>query len=700
MIARKATCYGIAFVVVTLVTIINIGEEFFKAHTHVVDRNHDRVKEKPLIQQQHEVEEIMASPRDLAASKNNREQEQLIIHHTTTDRDETLPSPRKNFETHASSNVTISKRPLHESGRLEVDAVRNHSHVVVVVDQNDTRSTQKLLVPMKQNGSGAEPFNNTNNVTKQPSANPARSEHHGTLERESVNVTKPARIRSTTLEDVVREATRLLYKDSPNLEKWLAAPLPKVYIYNNTLPKELSDVATISQCVNDNFLNVVTTEDGKNNMTTRMNWTNCLWEPGICDDVENPAHKRLEQRFMNYKVNYNNDVAYLQWFQGYTSLTTDPMEADIFLVPYPHWSHCLCNRDLGNPSSRCPVGVDAIRSKVLSKLKYYKKYTDRHLFLYSADWGLVNRKVKLALAKSMSISLGPADGCIGRTDELCGHMVTPYLSSGAAYQPRALLDDRWQSNDREFSIGAVFGTPGNFHLRIQLLQNTSALVGDAIGGLPIKLVDLGRRRRQLTSKEITNVYRSSVFCPVLPGDGCPQKRFFDVILSGCIPVVPRFTPSDEEGYPTFFRWQNMCSIRRTYPFARGSFFDDRAAGIDYESLVVSFDGPCGITCMKPAIEQAMKNATEMKRLRENMKTYAKLFAFGLDGNMYKSMDAFSAMLVTMRHYIFHLRGKYEQLREAPPDNSKKVMARISVGSDNPGVSVNLKQSSGVHNEWT
>lgn len=150
-------------------------------------------------------------------------------------------------------------------------------------------------------------------------------------------------------------------------------------------------------------------------------------------------------------------------------------------------------------------------------------------------------------------------------------------------------------------------------------------------------------------------HHSSMFCPVLPGDGCAQKRLFDVILSGCIPVVPRFTPSDEKGYPTFFNWMKRCSIRRTYPFARGSFFDDPAAGIDYESLVVSFDGLCGIACMKPAIEVVMNNATEMKRLQDNMRRYAKLFAFGLDENMYQSVDAFSAMLVAMRHYVSKIR---------------------------------------------
>lgn len=471
-----------------------------------------------------------------------------------------------------------------------------------------------------------------------------------------------------SLEEVVRETTRLLYKDSPNLDKWLSAPLPKIYIYQS-LSKEWSDVSTISQCVNDNFLNTVTSE-GK---TIPLNWTNCLWEPEICDDVENPGSSRNEQKLMNYKMNYNNDVAYLQFFRGYSHLTSDPADADIFLVPYPHWSHCLCKRDMSQSSSRCPYGIDEIRGEILDKLPYYQNFTDRHLFLFGADWGLVKRQVQKALTNSMTISLGPADGCKGRTDKLCGHLVTPYLSAGAAYQPQALGDNRWQAQRREFSVGAVLGTPDDFRLRLELMRNKSIHVGDSVGGLPVKLIDLGESRTQLAPKEIMEVYRSSMFCPVLPGDGCPQKRFFDVILSGCIPVVPLFTPSDEEGYPTFFNWMNRCSVRRTYPFAKGSFFGDPAAGIDYESLVVSFDGLCGIACMKPAIEEVMRNQTAIKILRGNMRTYAKLFSFGLDDNMYKSMDAFWAMLLTMRHYVFNLMGKSPA--EAP---SAKAVAEVLV----------------------
>jgi hypothetical protein len=460
----------------------------------------------------------------------------------------------------------------------------------------------------------------------------------------------------SSLEQTIIDTTRLLYKNSPHLDKWLAAPMPKVYFYD-TIPKNWSDVPTISRCVNEKWLRESAPDGGER----FINWTNCLWEPKVCDDVRGPRlNLRQEVKFMNYKANYNNDVAFVQWFEGYPQKTNIASEADLFFVPYPHWSHCICNRDLRAGSIACQMGVAEIEENVLKHLAHYEAYKERHLFLFGTDWGIVRKAVRNHFLESMSISLGPADACKGKTKELCGHFVTPYLSSGAAFQPgaiRELGEDWWMSRNRTYSVGAAFGTPRDFELRVELMKNHSIHFGASVGGLPLDLLDLGLERRQLLPSRITEVYNSSVFCPILPGDGCPQKRFFDVILNGCIPVVPVFTPSDERGYPTFWKWSDRCSIRRTYPFSKGYFFDDLDAGIDYMSLVVAFDGFCGIPCMKSAMEAVMRNSTELQRLRGTMKEYAGLFTFGLGENMYKNVDAFTAMLVSVRHYLFKLDEK-------------------------------------------
>jgi hypothetical protein len=36
------------------------------------------------------------------------------------------------------------------------------------------------------------------------------------------------------------------------------------------------------------------------------------------------------------------------------------------------------------------------------------------------------------------------------------------------------------------------------------------------------------------------------YCHIFPGDGCAQKCFFDVILNGCIPLVPISQSSKDE----------------------------------------------------------------------------------------------------------------------------------------------------------
>ena len=58
--------------------------------------------------------------------------------------------------------------------------------------------------------------------------------------------------------------------------------------------------------------------------------------------------------------------------------------------------------------------------------------------------------------------------------------------------------------------------------------------------------------------------------------------------------------------------------------------------------------------MKGAMDQVLSNTTELKRLQISLKDYAKLATFGLDDNMYRSVDAFAAMLVQLRHYVSKL----------------------------------------------
>ena len=247
-------------------------------------------------------------------------------------------------------------------------------------------------------------------------------------------------------------------------------------------------------------------------------WSNCVWKPTVCDDVHDIVSGNVQKakQFTNYKANYNNDLAYPTWFQGYPARTRNASEADLFLVPYPHKSHCLCHKDFRKHNPACTLSLDDIQENIVSKLTHYPARKERHVFLFGVDWGQVPKQIRNYLDRSISISLGDASACRGKMKKLCGHFVTPYLSTGAAYQPDALSrksDDWWTSRKRAFSVGAVLGTPHNFHMRVELTKNRSIHLGDSVGGLPVDLIDLGQRRQQILPRDIMAVYSKSIFCP-------------------------------------------------------------------------------------------------------------------------------------------------------------------------------------------
>jgi hypothetical protein len=81
-----------------------------------------------------------------------------------------------------------------------------------------------------------------------------------------------------------------------------ATPIIKVYIYENLPPRYTDDLV---ECIMD--LAQVRDTDTFSPLTTKM-----------------------------------ADIAILRLFETYPHRTTDPNEADIYVVPYPHTAHCYC----------------------------------------------------------------------------------------------------------------------------------------------------------------------------------------------------------------------------------------------------------------------------------------------------------------------------------------------------------------------
>jgi hypothetical protein len=151
------------------------------------------------------------------------------------------------------------------------------------------------------------------------------------------------------------------------------------------------------------------------------------------------------------------------------------------------------------------------------------------------------------------------------------------------------------SSTRQFSGATWIGTPAHLTFRTEIIQNKEALFQDMVGGLPVYIHDPGMP--ELTGRTVPPVHLLSHVDGRRMGG---QKRFFDVILAGCIPAVLEFE-GDEEGWPSWHS-HTRCSVIQTYPFARGTYFNDETAGLDSSSFVVSVNGTCGLSCVKAVLD--------------------------------------------------------------------------------------------------
>jgi hypothetical protein len=142
------------------------------------------------------------------------------------------------------------------------------------------------------------------------------------------------------------------------------------------------------------------------------------------------------------------------------------------------------------------------------------------------------------------------------------------------------------------------------------------------------------------------------------------------MLNGCIPLVPRFYNStNAPGYPSSHDSKHpfaRSSIPAIYPYSRElQFFNVDGAGLDWmNDIMVTFDGSCGALCARREMERVLSNMTELQRLQDNIKRYVPLFSYGLEQNMYHFVDAFYAILVNIRHYLYLSRQDVDSMSVA------------------------------------
>ena len=178
---------------------------------------------------------------------------------------------------------------------------------------------------------------------------------------------------------------------------------------------------------------------------TKSFWcqSNCDWNKHVCREKEwQGGYSTMRQ--------YGADVTIIEKFKHYDNLVTDPNDADIFLVPYPHASHCRSPDE--NAGWRHCEGIDWRSSWDLVKsLPYFNEKTkNRHLFLLTQDLG---NNHKLLEDMPLYVTLG------GSKNPHHDHepppnvtnIVIPPPITEPEYQPSTLAKRNW-TEQRNYSL--------------------------------------------------------------------------------------------------------------------------------------------------------------------------------------------------------------------------------------------------------
>mmetsp|Transcript_3126 Transcript_3126/g.6885 ORF Transcript_3126/g.6885 Transcript_3126/m.6885 type:complete len:559 (-) Transcript_3126:207-1883(-) len=347
-------------------------------------------------------------------------------------------------------------------------------------------------------------------------------------------------------------------------------------------------------------------------------------------------------------ANVHADIAIIDLFRNFPGRTDDPQDADIFIVPYAHASHCH-SKPTGVWMGACKhIGYNLMKDGVFNKLNHYILNEKRHLFLNVINQGNSNPTIR---AVPLSITIGP------RYKDT--NIIVPYLNSLPSFQPSVLRNrgKDWWTRPRTYSVAFFFGI-SNSKMRGSprvwrkfFMEEVQQNWPDTLGGLPyaIRVMTSGNKP---PSRFFTHMYKDSIFCPTLPGDTPPQKRFFDVILMGCIPVVLSFDTEVQGEKKSSWHQPGGMSVENSFPWAKGSNSTDPRNEIDYRSFVVEVTG--GVENVRPTIEALMQNYTEIRRRQLALMKYAPYFSYGMGTDSHKHPDAFSKILESLRFYLGRL----------------------------------------------
>jgi hypothetical protein len=389
--------------------------------------------------------------------------------------------------------------------------------------------------------------------------------------------------------------------------------------------------------------------------------SNCDWGSSICTEVSVSNSPYSKRRF-----NRNGDVVIAKALLEYSgSLRTyDATKADVFIVPYPSSAHCAC---VSGGLAQCQLRNLYLQDNLFVNLAYLNNSTlNRHVFLTS---GQSEVSQHLISQLPLVVALEPRENdCPFKRN--CGRITMPYVNTNPDYQPDQVYQRLSRPTKRTYALGAIMSTKIHATLernvRAEFMNVSQSIMTSyddqtsgqyrrrgGIAGKPIMVSDMTSTDRTLSNeRDVLDLYQDSIFCPCLRGDTPAQKRIFDALLSGCIPVVLEYESYDSRSrYPSHFE-PKRTSIRTVYPFSIGSFKGNPDMGIDYSKIMVTIDGACGIPCLVPTLKDLLLNhRDQVREMQENIGRVARLFSFGMEHNSMKHIDAIAAILVRIHHYV-------------------------------------------------
>ena len=71
-------------------------------------------------------------------------------------------------------------------------------------------------------------------------------------------------------------------------------------------------------------------------------------------------------------------------------------------------------------------------------------------------------------------------------------------------------------------------------------------------------------------------------------------------------------------------------------------------------MVATFNGTCGFACLRDAIIDVVANTSMLQEKQKRLREYATVVRFGLTHDSDDYPDAFSSLMVRLRHHVWHI----------------------------------------------